>query len=110
MNGCRALTFGLTTARPYATRSGIVGSGARFWRAQHNRHPRFAPAVYSIEVTNEQGISIFTVPMDLPIIQAQYILIRVPRLGTPASTYRRRTAHIAKQTHQPTLLHLPLRR
>ena len=32
---------------------------------------RLSPAAYSIEVTNEQGILIFTVPMDLPIIQAE---------------------------------------
>jgi len=32
---------------------------------------RPSPAAYSIEVTNEQGVLIFTVPMDLPIIQAE---------------------------------------
>src|SRR5215208_5579357 len=32
---------------------------------------RLSPAAYSIEVTNEQGILIFTDPMDLPIIQAE---------------------------------------
>jgi hypothetical protein len=32
---------------------------------------RLNPPAYSIEVMNEQGILIFTVPMDLPIIQAE---------------------------------------
>jgi hypothetical protein len=35
------------------------------------RKTRLNPAAYSIDVMNEQGVLIFTVPIDLPSIQAE---------------------------------------